>query len=1021
MVDVPLIGRARDLTVLREALDEVERRDSAAVFLLGDSGVGKTRLLAAATDQLRATGAVVLSGACLDIGDASPLHPLRQALRRHAAEPVRADTGRAEPGGADTGGAETSVAAAVAASAAVHELMEILDGTAISPDGAGALLERVSRGLAAVAGGRVLVLAVDDLQWADRSTRQLLLYLLAGLGGVRLLVLGAVRTETVLGTDPLRQMLSELRRLRSVRVLELSPLDRAETEALATAVAGRPLDPVALELVWVRSGGNPFFVEELARGARDGRVELSDTLREMVFARVGALPEPARRVVTAVAAAVEPVEHELLARVVNLPEDPLIGAARTAVDKRILVAGEDGYRFRHRLIKEVLEPGLLPGERAGWHRRYAEALSDLPGGQMRNARLAHHWRMAGERIRALRAAVAAAEEAERLHGFAEAFDHWADALELADGLNTTDRAEITVASLYQRAAEAAHRCGEHEQALALLGRPEASGSGISPSRLHIRVARYLAALGRPTEAEVEYERVLAGDQRTAQDTAIAAAHSAELLLQLGRYAEAGRRAARALEVARSIDDPASSLVLAGAVLGFSQAYLDDPAAGLATVREALATAERLGGPVDIARAYLHLAELLTGPLNELEDGVEVARRGADYVERLGLGRTYGSRLLAVASNGLFRLGEWSEAENIITTALRHRPAGAEAVELLLARCRIRVGRGDLDAAERDLEATDTLLAAGGGARHVLPLLTLRAGLMMWRGRPDQAREAVRQGLDLAESRSDDVWLQAPLVWHGLRAEAEARSTGAAAPDPDAIRRLRLVAERISSDSAPAAKPVRETVIGYRELCAAEISRVEGRSEPAAWERAAAVWERNNHPYPAAYARLRQAEALFGQRTRNAEAARVLRDAYRTAVRLGAGPFIEEIRQLADRARTSLDEPAVSPTQRPPTQQPPNTQATETRPPSPEHAGTQPAGTQPSRTQPAGTGELAGLTERELQVLARVAAGDTNREIGEQLYISPRTVGVHISHILDKLGIRSRVQATAIYERSRRGH
>ncbi len=1013
--DVPLIGRGRDLAVLRGALDEVERRDSAAVFMLGDSGVGKSRLLAAATDQLRAAGAVVLSGACLDIGDASPLHPLRQALRRHAA-------------------------AGDAAATAVRELTEILDGDAISPDGAGALLERVSRGLAAVAAQRVLVLAVDDLQWADRSTRQLLLYLLAGLGGIRLLVLGAVRTETVSGTDPLRQMLSELRRLRSVRVLEVSPLDRTETEALATAVAGRPLNPVALDQVWVRSAGNPFFVEELARGARDGRTEPSDTLREIVFARVGALPEPARRVVTAVAAAVEPVEHALLARVVNLAEDPLIQAARTAVDKRILVAGEDGYRFRHRLIKEVLEPALLPGERVGWHRRYAEALSDLPGGQMRNARLAHHWRMAGERSRALRAAVAAAEEAERLHGFGEAFDHWSDALELAGGLDTdparhtdpahpTDRPDLTVASLCQRAAEAAHRCGEHEQALALLRRPGAADPDDSSCRLHIRVARYLAALGRLTEAEVEYERVLAGDC-TAQETAIAAAHSAELLLQLGRYAEAGRRAGRALDAARGIDDSASSLVLAGAVLGFSQAYLDDPAAGLATVREAVRTAERLGGPVDIARAYLHLAELLTGPLNELEDGVAVARRGADYVERLGLGRTYGIRLLAVASNGLFRLGEWSEAESVITAALRHQPAGAEAVELLLARCRIRVGRGDLDAAERDLEATDTLLAAGGGARHLLPLLTLRAGLGMWRGRPDQAREAVQRGLDLAESRSDDVWLQAPLVWHGLRAEAEARSSGVAEPDPDAISRLRRVAERISSDSAPAAKPVRETVIGYRELCAAEINRVEGRSEPAVWARAAAVWERNNHPYPAAYARLRQAEALFGQRTRNAEAARVLRGAYRTAVRLGAGPFIEEIRRLAERARTPLDEPAPRPeTPRPGTQ--PETPRCGPRPaeslgpetPGPETPG--PGSLGPGRTGAGGVrtrqraDELAGLTERELQVLARVAAGDTNREIGERLYISPRTVGVHISHILDKLGIRSRVQATAIYERNRR--
>jgi DNA-binding NarL/FixJ family response regulator len=163
--------------------------------------------------------------------------------------------------------------------------------------------------------------------------------------------------------------------------------------------------------------------------------------------------------------------------------------------------------------------------------------------------------------------------------------------------------------------------------------------------------------------------------------------------------------------------------------------------------------------------------------------------------------------------------------------------------------------------------------------------------------------------------------------------------------------------------------------------------VEGHPDPAAWARAAAVWERHNHPYPAAYARLREAEALFAERTRNAAAVTALRSAYRTAQRLGAHPFIDEVRGLAERARATLydDVPEV--------------------PVEPLAA--------PDRKD-----ELAVLTDRERQILARVANGETNREIGEHLYISPRTVGVHISHILDKLQVRSRVQATAIYQRNR---
>ena len=199
------------------------------------------------------------------------------------------------------------------------------------------------------------------------------------------------------------------------------------------------------------------------------------------------------------------------------------------------------------------------------------------------------------------------------------------------------------------------------------------------------------------------------------------------------------------------------------------------------MRRALETAERSGRPEDVACAYLHLAELLTGPLNVLEEGVVVARRGAERMAELGLGRTYETRLLAIATNGLFRVGQWAEAEKVVAAALRHRPSGADAVELLLARCRLSVGYGDVEAADRDLDAVATVLA-GGGARHVIPLLTLRAGLAMWQGRHDLARQAVQRGL--TESRSDDVGILAALVWHGLRAEAEAHAGRAVPVDPD---------------------------------------------------------------------------------------------------------------------------------------------------------------------------------------------------------------------------------------------
>ncbi|MCA2214881.1 helix-turn-helix transcriptional regulator [Jidongwangia harbinensis] len=923
--DAPLVGRTATLDAIRTDLLDTGPGGTAAVFVTGESGVGKSRLLRETADALRAGGTAVLTGTCLDIGDASPLHPVLQALRRR-------------------GSAVTEV-----------------DGDA------GALLERVSRELRAVAGERHLLLVLDDLQWADRSTRQLLLYLLAGLGDVRLSVLAAVRAESLQGTHPLRRVLAELRRLRWVRVVDLAPLDRAGTQELVTAIAGDGVEAEDADRVFKRSGGNPFVAEELARDLRDGRVELSDTLREIFLSRVDELDPQAHAVVHAVAAGVEPVEHPVLARVLTLPEDRLIEGIRNAVAHRFVVGAPDGYRLRHRLVAEVLEHQVLPAEQAVLHRRYAEALEAT--GSADHTRLAHHWQQAGEPQRALPSVVAAAHAAERLYGFAEAHRYWSLALDLSCDAST-DRTELLA-----HAAESAHQCGEHQRALTRLEELAARPDGPGECEIHLRRARYLAAAGRSVTAEIEYEKALAVPACTPGEKATAAAYLAELLLHLGRYADAGARAREALRLAEA-DGTTADLVRASAALGFSEAFREDPDAGLAVIRHAVEIAERSGHPDDLGCAYLHLAELLTGPLNSLEEGVLVARRGAQKLAEMGVGRSYQTRLLAIAANGLFRVGQWAEAERVIDTAMRHRPSGADAVELLLARCRLWVGFGDIEAADRDLDAVATVLA-GGGARHVLPMLTLRAGLAMWQGRHAEARAAVQRGL--TETRSDDLVLMGILAWHGLRAEAEAHAAGGTV-DPSAVRRLTTVVDRMTRGVANAAPPVRAVIDGYQDLCAAELSRIEDRHDPHPWARAAAVWDKRQQPYPAAYARLRMAEASFARKGKRSAAITALREAYATAQAMGAKPFAAEIAAVAARARVTLGEPdAVAATPAPDAGDP-----------------------------------LGVLTGREREVLAKVAEGLTNKEIGQQLFISERTVGVHVGHIFDKLQVRTRVQASRVY-------
>ena len=247
-----------------------------------------------------------------------------------------------------------------------------------------------------------------------------------------------------------------------------------------------------------------------------------------------------------------------------------------------------------------------------------------------------------------------------------------------------------------------------------------------------------------------------------------------------------------------------------------------------------------------------------------------------------------------------------------------------------------------------------------------------------------------RGLDVAEHTPDDVFLVAPLVWHGLRAEAEAAARGMAT-DRAALERLAghvVHLERRVPHTVPA---LRRTVLAYVRMCRAEAGRAAGASDPDAWAQVAEMWGAQLNPYPAAYAMLRRAEALLATGTRRGEAARALRSAAETATAMGAGPFLEEIAGLARRARLDIA-----------------------------HAGDAPvtasaAGdTAAARRAP----ELAALTSREHEVLAVLADGLSNREIAHRLYISERTVAVHVSRVLAKTGTRSRTQAAALLQRVR---
>jgi DNA-binding CsgD family transcriptional regulator/tetratricopeptide (TPR) repeat protein len=984
-----LVGREDDLAALTATLRSVQDGRMAAVVLCGEAGVGKTSVVDELAARAEGEGAIVLRGGALDIGESPPFWPIASAL--HTV----------------TSSSDARASAALAPWRTRLDDLLALGGdraTAGEPGAAAAgvqTLELVRRVVGDLARRAPVVLVVEDLQWVDHSTRDLLVYLIANLAAQRVLLLVTYRSDAHPDTSATRALIAELQRHRRVRCTELAPLSRpAVAQIVEEAAPGRP---ELVDLVWERSAGNAFIAGETLRAALEGEPHaLPRTLRDLVLSRLETLSPVAQRVVRAVAAAHGPLPHRLLAAVAamqQIDEPELLDALREAVERGVVVVDDggagEGYRLRHGLMTDVVIRGLLPGERMAVHRAYATALEHdrargLPG---LDARLAHHWQQAGDLLRALSAAVAAARAASRLHGHAEAHRHWLRAALLAGDLPVpAPGAAPSRLECLERAAEAAHLAGDHDQAIALLGERLADSAGGAPDALlHARTGQYLIAAGRGAEAAHAYRRAMAllpPDAASARAEVLCG--QAAALLHAGEFAASRAVAHDALALVRKVG-PAGEEARVLATLGFGLAYLEDTAAGSAALAEALAVAERVGGPADVARAYLNLAELLSGPLNEMERGIAVAREGLARVRALGLARSAGVGLLSLVANGLFRLGRWDEASAVIDEAWALAPTGIDAMELRLARCKVDMGLGRFDAAEDDLEAVDVLATGTAGPRYRIPLLTLRAGLEMWRGRPDLALEHVCAGLDVVERGSDDVWVVAPLVWHGARARAEMARRGMR-PAPAAVaERLRRHVADLSRRAAGSVPAVREVVLTFVAACTAEDARVDGGPDPDTWAEVARLWTARHQPYPAAYALLRQAEAAFATRARSAAGAEALRRAARSAAAMGAAPLLAEIRELAEHARVPLHDP--------------------------ESDGEAPAVPVPrSATDP-----LEALTARELEVLEVLAGGLTNREIAGKLFISEKTVGVHVGRIYHKLGVRGRVQATSLFRRARPVH
>ena len=282
-----------------------------------------------------------------------------------------------------------------------------------------------------------LVLVIEDLHWADQSTRDLMSFLFTRPFSQPVALVASYRSDDLHRKHPLRAKVAEWSRLQGVHRMSLEPLEAAEVRELVACLgvgSGAALTDDEVDMVVERAEGNAFFVEELV-GAATGTHDdgLPADLAEVLLVRLDRLDEAARQVVRAASVAGRRVTHELLAVATDVGDAALDESLRTAVERNILVASDRHYAFRHALLGEAVYDDLLPGERVRLHAQYAAAIGD---GRARGtaAELARHAKLAHDERTALKASIQAGHEAAQVGGPDEAAQHFERALRLLAGL-----------------------------------------------------------------------------------------------------------------------------------------------------------------------------------------------------------------------------------------------------------------------------------------------------------------------------------------------------------------------------------------------------------------------------------------------------------------------------------------------------------------------------------------------------------------------------------------------------------
>ncbi len=920
----------------------------------GDAGIGKTTIV---SESAARAGVSLYLGRSTHIGgDTIPLAPLADLLRQ-----VR----RTKPELLTDADAPAALQQWTAPSALRQRNDAPHGGLFV------AVLELITR----LATEETVVVGFEDLHWADTVTWDLFEYLARNLIDERAVLVGTYRANEVAVHSGQRGRLAELSRLPAAHRIHLEGLSRDEIEQRVASLLGTAAPSALVDQVASRGRGNPFFTSELVAAHLSGEA-IPIVLSDLISAEIADLDERSRLVLAAVATIGREASHELLAAVVGLPPLDVERAVRTVIDARMLVVDNEAYRFRHPLLGEVVYADLLPPQRARLHRSFAATLQQLPADVLRRAdragELAFHLDRAGDTDGAFSALLAAADAAETIAPGA-AFGHLERAFELWDSVGehaaTVDRGH----RLWQAADIATSTVG-NERAVQLAR----AAFDIGPPPLgaawgHERLGRYLWATGRLSESAAEFARavaLLSDEEGTAAAAVFSGLGQAELMA--GNYATAEGWCAKVFERVpdATVDPPAWGM--AQRVVGIVRSNQGEPARGVELCRASVAAAVSAQGRA-LATVYLCVA---FGDAGEHQAALNTALDAVAEGQLTGLDRGFGCYFDSLAAEALVRLGRWTEVAGVLARQPLADTLPVGLLRLARATALLAARRGEADVALAQLAAAEALPIDGW---HQTVLDATIADVHLALGNWSEAADAAERGWATAATASA-LWA-ARFAMFGVVAEVEGTLDRRARREPvdiDATRdhlQARVDAARALAERVPGGAQ-RDTA-AHLAYAVAGLTRLTV-SDAGAWADAVARWSELGDPWATATALVREAEAAAAVGAAD-RAAVALRRAHAIASDLDARPLLTEIDAVSARTRISLEAPT-------------RVMVDE------------------------GSAERLGLTPREAEVLALVAAGRTNRQIGEELYVSDKTASVHVSNILRKLGVNSRVDAAAVAQR-----